>query len=76
MSHVLNPNKKSKFKTPREEPPPVVEAPPPPPPPPPPKIVDSSPSKGHKTIHSEIQEKKSSSRSSGKRKELSKKYLR
>ena len=74
MSHVLNPNKKSKFKTPREEPPPVVEAPPPPPPPPP-KVVDSSPTKGHKTIPSDIQEKKSS-RSSGKRKELSKKYLR
>jgi len=76
LSHVLNPNKKSKFKTPREEPPPVV--PPPVQAPSPPKVVETRETpKSHKVIPAatEIPEKKVNTRSGGKRKELSKKYL-
>ena len=62
LSHVLNPSKKSKFKPPRDEPPdPIVQAPPP-------KSVEK--------ILPDIPEKRINTRSGGKRKELSKKYLR
>ena len=68
----MNPNKKSKFKTPREEPPPVAPAPQPPPP----KIVETPIVKSHKVIPPENPEKKVNTKSGGRKRELSKKYLR